>query len=120
MNKIIKNLLKVTVVTLCFVCVSCWTVSAQQKKAPTIDEITLKAVEAKVITSAERTKIVELTTKAQKDKAELKKKNLSADKLEAESKKIDDKRTADMKALLGDTKLKAWNKFRTDYVNSKK
>ena len=116
MNRIIKF----AVVTLCFVCVSCWTVSAQQKKAPTIDEITLKAVEAKVITSAERTKIVEITTKAQKDKAELKKKNLPKDKLEAETKKIDDKRNADIKALLGDTKLKAWTKFRNDYVNSKK
>jgi len=115
MNKIIKNLFKVTVVTLCFVCVSCWTVSAQDKKAPSIDEITLKAVEAKVITSAERTKILEINTKYNKDKADLKKKNLPAAKFEAEDKVLSDKKNADMKALLGN-KFSSWQKFRADYI----
>jgi len=121
MNRIIKNLLRVTVVTLCFVCVSCWTVSAQQKKTPpSIEEITLKAVEAKVITSAEKTKIIELEQKIKKEKADLKKKNLPKEKFDVEDKNLTKKKVAEMKSLLG-SKYNAWSKFRNDYIekNSK-
>ena len=88
-------------------------VSAQQQKAPSLAELTTKAVEAQVITSAEKDQMMEIDKKFGKEKAALKKKGLSGDELKAENKRVDGERTKELKEVLGN-KWGNWTKFKNE------
>ena len=91
-------------------------IASAQQKAPTMADLTAKAVEANVITSDQKDKLLEINTKYNKQKEALKKdKSLSDDARKAENKRIDGERTKEMKALLGD-KWADWQKFRTEAI----
>ena len=114
MNRIVKTFFRIAVVTLCFTCMFCRTVSAQQQKALTFEEITQKAVEAKIITSEERNKMMEIEQKFAPERKAVKEKNLSDEELKAAMKPINDEVTKEFKELLGKERLAEWLKFRRE------